>query len=195
MNDLISLLSSRRSVAPVALKEPGPDAGELETLLRLASRVPDHGKLTPWRFIIFEGAARERAGAIIAEAFAAKEPTADERRIDAERKRLSMAPLVIAVVSTAGASKKVPDWEQELSAGAVCMNLLVAATAMGYGASWLTNWFSYDRGVLAQLGVAEQERVAGFIHIGTSETTPDDRPRPALDKIVTRFADRAEEAP
>ncbi|MDB5509182.1 MAG: nitroreductase [Hyphomicrobiales bacterium] len=187
MNDTLSLLSTRRSVAPVALRKPGPDAAQVETLLRLASRVPDHGKLAPWRFIVFEGAGRERAGAIIAEAFARMEPDAPQNRIDAERKRLSLAPLVIAVVSRA-APAKVPEWEQELSAGAVCMNLLVAATAMGFGASWLTQWYSYDRDVLTHFGLAEHERIAGFIHIGQSENAPADRPRPSLDDIVTHFA-------
>lgn len=186
MNETLSLLSTRRSVAPVALSGPGPDSSQIETLLRLASRVPDHGKLAPWRFIVFEGAGRERAGDMIAEAFARLEPDAPQNRIDAERKRLMLAPLVIAVVSRVN-SAKVPAWEQELSAGAVCMNLLIAATAMGFGASWLTQWYSYDRDVLTRFGLADHERIAGFIHIGRSETAPADRPRPALDEIVTRF--------
>lgn len=187
MNETLTLLSSRRSVAPVALSEPGPSAAELELLLTLAARVPDHGKLAPWRFIVFEGEARARAGAVIAMAFRKLEPAVDETRVEAERRRLSLAPLVIGVVSRAAPHGKIPEWEQELSAGAVCMNLLVAAKAMGYGASWLTQWYSYDRGVLAQFGLSETERMAGFIHIGTASNVPEDRPRPALADIVTRF--------
>ncbi|MDO9440395.1 MAG: nitroreductase [Beijerinckiaceae bacterium] len=189
MNETLSLLSTRRSVAPAALREPGPDAGQIETLLRLASRVPDHGKLAPWRFIIFAGEARDAAGEIIARAFSQMEPEAPQTRIDAERKRLSMAPLVVAVVSRASKHPKIPVWEQELSAGAVCMNLLVAATAMGFDASWLTQWYSYDRGVMSRFGLAEDEKLAGFIHIGTGEARPEDRPRPALEDIVTRFGE------
>jgi nitroreductase len=188
MNDTLRLLATRRSVAPVALSGPGPNAEELQTLLQLGSRVPDHGKLAPWRFIVFQGEARERAGDIVAAAFAAKEPGVEQNRIAAERKRMTMAPLIIGVVSRAGPHMKIPEWEQTLSAGAVCMNILAAAQAMGYAGSWLTNWFSYDRSVLAQFGVAETERMAGFIHIGHAETVPEDRPRPALADIVTYFA-------
>ena len=188
MTDMIHLLETRRSVAPVALAGPGPTPAELERLLRLAARVPDHGKLVPWRFIVFQGEARERAGDILAAAFAAREPGVEPSRIAAERKRMTMAPLIIGVVSCAAPHMKIPEWEQELSAGAVCMNLLIGARAMGYAGSWLTNWFSYDRGVLARFGLAETERMAGFIHIGRAETSPEDRPRPPLDTIVTYFS-------
>ena len=195
MNETLTLLTRRRSTPPAALSGPGPDAAQLETLLTIASRVPDHGKLAPWRFIVFEGEGREKAGEIIAHAFAAMEPTAPETRIEAERKRLAMAPLVIAVVSRAAPHGKIPVWEQELSAGAVCMNLLVAAQAMGFSASWLTQWYSYDRGVLAQFGLSEEERIAGFIHIGRADSAPEDRPRPALDTIVSRFHASGESRP
>ncbi|MDB5643204.1 MAG: nitroreductase [Hyphomicrobiales bacterium] len=188
MNDTLHLLETRRSVAPVALTGPGPSPAELEALLRIGARVPDHGKLAPWRFIVFQGAARERAGDIVAAAFASREPGVDATRVAAERKRMTMAPLVIGVVSRAAPHVKIPEWEQELSAGAVCMNLLIAAKAMGYAGSWLTSWFSYDRSVLEQFGLAESERMAGFIHIGQATATPDDRPRPPLDSIVTHFA-------
>jgi hypothetical protein len=113
------------------------------------------GKLVPWRFIVFQGEARERAGDILAAAFAAKEPDAEPSRIAAERRRMTMAPLIVAVVSCAAPHVKIPEWEQELTAGAVCMNLLIGAKAMGYAGSWLTNWFSYDHGVLARFGVAQ----------------------------------------
>jgi nitroreductase len=188
MNDTLHLLETRRSVAPVALSGPGPTPSELDTLLRIGARVPDHGKLTPWRFIVFQGEARERAGDIVAAAFAKREPEAEATRIAAERRRMTMAPLIIGVVSRAGPHVKIPEWEQTLSAGAVCMNILIAAKAMGYAGAWLTNWFSYDRSVLSQFGVDDAERMAGFIHLGHAESIPEDRPRPALENIVTYFS-------
>jgi nitroreductase len=183
----LDLLKTRRSVPPPLLDGPGPDRTQLETILKAASRVPDHGKLAPWRFIVFQGDARERAGDIVGAAFAAKEPGAEPTRIAAERKRMTMAPLIIGVVSTAAPHVKIPEWEQQLSAGAACMNILIAAKAMGYSGAWLTNWFAYDRSVLAQFGVREGERMAGFIHLGRADSIPEDRPRPALENIVTYF--------
>ncbi len=187
MTDTLELLKLRRSVPPQFLAAPGPDAAQLRELLTIAARVPDHGKLTPWRFIIFEGAARERAGAVLGEAFRAREPQADADKLAFERNRLTQAPLIIGVVSTARPHVKIPEWEQELSAGAVCMNLLVAAQAMGFGASWLTNWFSFDRAVLTAFGLTEGERMAGFIHIGRPTSVPADRERPALAAIVSHY--------
>jgi nitroreductase len=187
MTSTIDLLTVRRSVGPAFLKEPGPSPAELETLLKIASRVPDHGKLAPWRFIVFEGEARDRAGKVIARQFLQANPGAEESRVAVERTRLSRAPLVIGVVSRASAHPKIPDWEQLMSAGAACMNLVTAAHAMGYAASWLTEWYAYDRRVLAGFGLAPQERMAGFVHIGTAASPPPDRPRPALEEIVTRF--------
>jgi nitroreductase len=187
MVSTIDLLSARRSVGPSFLGEPGPTPSQLDTLLRIASRVPDHGKLTPWRFIVFEGAARLKAGEVIASEFAKANADADESRVAAERSRLSRAPLVVGVVSRAAAHPKIPDWEQVLSAGAVCMNLVTAAHAQGFAASWLTEWYAYDRRVLAAFGLTPQERMAGFVHIGTAVSAPPDRPRPALDEIVIRF--------
>lgn len=187
MTDTLSLLKQRRSVPPQFLAAPGPDAGQVEDLLRVASRVPDHGKLAPWRFILFSGAAKEKAAGIVAQAFKQRNPEADEAKVEFERKRLLHAPLVIAVVSTAAPHVKIPEWEQELSAGAVCMNLLVAAQAMGFGASWLTNWFAFDRAVLTAFGVGETERIAGFVHIGTPSNIPADRERPDIAAITTTF--------
>lgn len=187
MTDTLDLLKQRRSVPPQFLTAPGPDAGQLETLLTIAARVPDHGKLAPWRFIVFEGGAREKAANILAEAFRAARPDAGEEQIASERQRLLYAPTIVAVVSRAGDHPKIPVWEQELSAGAVCMNLLVAAHAMGFAGSWLTNWFSFDREVLTRFGLAEDERMAGFIHIGTPTAAPADRERPVLADVVTRF--------
>jgi nitroreductase len=169
------------------LTVPGPSAEEIEIILKIASRVPDHGKLAPWRFIIFEGEGRDRAGKIVAEAYAKAHPEADAVRLEAEAKRFSLAPLVIGVVSRAGPHAKIPEWEQILSAGAVCMNLIIAANALGFASVWLSEWYAYDRAVLAALGLAEHEKIAGFIHIGRALGPREDRPRPDLAEIVTRF--------
>ena len=185
--DAIELLKLRRSVKPREMSEPGPSPAELETILTIGARVPDHGKLTPWRFIVFEGGARVRAGEVIAKVFALKNPHATAADIDVEKHRLTDAPLVIGVVSFTKPHPKVPPWEQELSAGASAMNMVTAATALGYGACWLTGWFAFDRDVLDGLGLKADEKLAGFIHIGTQTKPNEDRPRPALSDIVTRF--------
>lgn len=187
MNESLLRLQSRRSVPPRWLGDPGPSGPEVETLLNVAARVPDHGKLVPWRFILIEGEARRRLGEVLAAAFQVDNPDADAQKIAAERERFAMAPLVVAVVSRVTPHVKIPDWEQVLSAGAVCMNLLNGATALGYGASWLTGWAAFDRRVLDILGLGPSERIAGYIHIGTAKETPTDRDRPNLADIVTRF--------
>ncbi len=188
MPDALELLKTRRSFKPVELAGPPPSPAEIEILLTVASRVPDHGKLTPWRFIVFEGEARRAAGAAIAAAFFAKYPDARPEQADAERARLTRAPLVIAVVSRAAPHVKIPEWEQVLSAGAAAMNLVLAAHALGYGASWITEWYAYDRTVLDALGLKPHERIAGFIHIGRPPRPPEDRPRPPLSAIATRYS-------
>jgi nitroreductase len=185
--DAIDLLKTRRSIKPREMSGPGPSPAELETILTIGVRVPDHGKLAPWRFIIFEGDARIRAGEVIAKVFAQKNPNAKPAEIDVEERRLTDAPLVIGVVSFTKPHPKVPAWEQELSAGASAMNIVTAATALGYGACWLTGWFAFDRDVLDGLGLKADEKLAGFIHIGTPSKASEDRPRPALSDLVTRF--------
>ena len=187
MPDALYLLKTRRSFKAVELGEPGPSPPEIDTLLTIASRVPDHGKLAPWRFIVFEGEARRAAGEAIAGAFRAKYPDAKPEHVEAERERLARAPLVIAVVSRAAPHGKIPEWEQVLSAGAAAMNLVTAAHALGYAANWITEWYAYDRTVLDALGLAPHERIAGFIHIGRPPGAPEDRPRPPLAEIATRF--------
>lgn len=187
MNETIKLLQTRRSAPAVSLSEPGPSAEELELLLAIASRVPDHGKLAPWRFITFEGTGRDRAGDIVADVYAKAHPEGDAARLDLERRRFSHAPLVVGIVSSAAPHEKIPEWEQILSAGAVCMNLIIAANALGFASIWLSEWYSYDRCVLARLGLADHEKIAGFVHIGRAPGPREDRPRPALAAIVTRF--------
>jgi nitroreductase len=185
--DLIDLLKARRSVKPIEMTGPGPSPDELETILTLGARVPDHGKLVPWRFIVFEGDARAKAGDIFARIFKEKNPSATADQVEVERKRFLHAPLVIGVVSRARPHVKIPIWEQELSAGASAMNIVTAANALGYVTSWLTGWIAFDRAVLDALGLAPDERMAGFVHIGRAKRPPEERARPQLSSIVTRF--------
>lgn len=188
MPDALQLLKTRRSVKPMEMTGPGPTGNELDTLLSIASRVPDHGKLAPWRFIVFEGDARLAAGKAIAGIFAADHADATPEQLDFESNRLARAPLVVAVVSRAGPHVKIPEWEQQLSAGAAAMNLVIAAHASGFVASWITEWYAYDRRVLEKLGLAPNERIAGFVHIGRAAKAPEDRDRPRLETIVTRYS-------
>lgn len=187
-SDTLKLLESRRSASAKAMTEPGPSGGQLQRLLEIGVRVPDHGKLTPWRFIVFEGDARARAGQAVAERYRELHPGHGEETLDAQRHMFSRAPCVVGVVSTAVPDHpKIPEWEQLMSAGAVCQNILTAATAMGLGAQWITGWFAYDRHVLKVLGLQHNERIAGFIYLGTPVQLQDDRPRPEPASITTRF--------
>jgi nitroreductase len=187
-NPMIDLLKTRRSVKPDMLHEPSPNADQLAAILTIAARVPDHKKLAPWRFIIFEGEARAKAGAIIADACRAEESEPpSEVRLETERRRLMRAPVVIGVVSRVVETRGAPEWEQVLSAGAAAFNLCLAANAMGYQTCWITEWYSYSPRVKAALGLADHERLAGFVHIGTAKEKPADRERPKLDDIVTRW--------
>ena len=169
------------------MKGPGPNPAEIELMLTIAARVPDHGKLAPWRFILFEGPARERAGQIAATLLSQDDASLPEARLQAESTRFSRAPLVVAVVSRAAPHIKIPEWEQLLSAGAVCMNLVISANALGFVAAWLTEWCAYDRRFRAAIGLAPRERIAGFVHIGLANMASEDRPRPSLSDIVSRF--------
>jgi nitroreductase len=188
VNATIDLLKARRSAPVPSLSGPGPTPAELETLLTVGSRVPDHGKLAPFRFIVFAGEGRQQAEDIIAEVYAAEHPEADADQLRAERKRQAfVAPVVVAVVSRAAPHEKIPEWEQVMTAGAVCMSLIVAANAMGFATVWLTGWYAYDRKVLARFGLTPAEKIAGFVHIGRNPNPRDDRTRPVLADIVTTF--------
>ena len=167
------------------MKEPGPSKKQLAQILEAGARAPDHGKLFPWRFILFEGKARARAGDILAEVMEAEGERA--KQVEEERGRFLRAPVVIGVISAARESHKIPLWEQELSAGAVCQNILIAATASGFVANWLTEWYAYHPVVKERLGLKPGERLAGFIYIGTPGDALEERPRPDMDKIVTAF--------
>jgi nitroreductase len=184
--DAIDLLLTRRSGSAKAIGGPGPNADELRTILTAAARAPDHGKLFPWRFIVFEGDARARFGDVLAECLKATEP-ATEERLTMERGRFLRAPVVVGVISRVREGIPIPVWEQELSAGAVCQTMLIAATALGYVANWLTEWPAFNSLVGEKLGLQPGERVAGFIYIGTTAVTLEERVRPDLDKITTRF--------
>ena len=187
MNDTIEILKRRRSVPPPMMAGPAPSADELATILTVASRVPDHGKLAPWRFLVFRGRARDRASQLALEIRLGDKPDLDEAAQAEELRPFTRAPLVVAAISRAAPHQKIPEWEQVLSAGAVCMNMIVAARALGFSATWLTEWMAYDARFRAAIGLAEHERVAGFIHIGRTAAAIEDRPRPALAEIVTNF--------
>ena len=186
--ETLDLLQKRRSVKPAAMVEPGPDPAQLQQILAIASRVPDHKKLAPWRFVVFEGAARAAFGQVLADACRAEEkepPSA--ARLEMEAQRLLRAPTVVCVVSRVNPQAPAPEWEQVLSCGAACFNLCLAANAQGFGTAWLTEWYAYSPAVRARLGLAETERIAGFIYIGTPKERQADRDRPALSDIVTHW--------
>ena len=186
----LDLLLSRRSGSAKAMKGPGPSAEQLRTLIACATRVPDHGKLTPWRFVIFEGDARAEFGEVLVRALKATEPDASEERITQERNRLTRAPAVIAVISRVREAIPIPEWEQILSAGAACQTLCIAAHAMGFVANWITEWYAYHPQVREALNMKSGERVAGFIYLGHPAAELADRPRPDIDAIATRWSSR-----
>jgi nitroreductase len=182
----IDLVLSRRSGSAKAMKGPGPNPDQLRRILAAGVRVPDHGKLRPWRFILFEGEGRARMGEILAEIVSSGSDISPERVVQ-ERNRFMRAPVVVAVISRVREQIPTPVWEQELSAGAVCMNILTAAHAMGFVANWVTEWCAYDPRVLDRIGLKATERVAGYIYIGQPADALEDRPRPEVDAITTRF--------
>lgn len=182
---LADYLETRRSTPAFQMCEPGPTRAELEEMLRLAVRVPDHGKLAPWRFMVYRGQTRAKIGETLLELRLASEPQLSAELIEVERTRFTRAPVVIAVVSRAVPHVKIPEWEQLMSAGAVCLNLLMAANALGYASNWLTEWFAYDHRAFPLLGIGDGERVAGFIHVGSTGFHNSERPRPALEDVVT----------
>ncbi|HEX2760646.1 MAG TPA: nitroreductase [Rhizomicrobium sp.] len=181
----LDLLLTRRSGSAKAMEAPGPSRNQIEDILRAGARAPDHGKLFPWRFIVFEGKGRQRMGDILAEVMEADGERA--KQVEEERGRFLRAPVVIGVISSAREQHKIPVWEQELSAGAVCQNILIAATALGFVGNWLTEWYAYHPAVKQKMGLKAGERVAGFIYIGTAKDELEERPRPEMEKIVSVF--------
>ncbi len=181
------LLALRRSSSADRMTGPGPDPETLEALLTIAARVPDHRRVFPFRFIVVEGDARLRAGHILAARFAATTPDATAEKIEVERNRFARAPVVIAVVACIDKAHRTPEWEQTLTNGAVCLNLLLAASAYGFAANWLTEWCAYDDGVKKGLGLKPDEKISGFVYIGKASEPPRERQRPAMADIVSRF--------
>lgn len=188
--ETLHLLKHRRSTVVKDMIEPGPNDEELGELLSIAARVPDHGKIGPWRFLIFKDEARAKFGEDLVKIYTEKEQAADETRIAFERNRFMRAPLVIGVISSPTPHPKAPKWEQIMSAGAVCQNLLIAASAMGYAAQWLTEWYGFDEDVAKLLGLKDDEQVAGFIYIGSSNCSPLERRRPSLKQRLQHWTGR-----
>src|SRR5262245_5120206 len=184
----LDLLLSRRSIKPDMLSDPGPGPAELTQILTAAARVPDHKKVVPWRFILFENEARAEFGHVLAAACMAEEIMRPSPvRLETERRRFLRAPIVVAVISRVVPTPGAPEWEQILSCGAACFNLCLAANALGYATCWITEWYGYSRHVRAALKLADNERMAGFVYIGTAQQRQPDRERPALETIVSRW--------
>lgn len=187
MNEL-RFLRERRSVPSRLLGEPGPDGAQLRAMLAEAVRVPDHGKLAPWRFLSIRGEARHALGEHLAARAIEKDPAAPAAVVEKDRQRFSHAPLVLVVVGCPVPGHKVPVQEQLLSGGAVCFALLQAAQALGFGAQWLTGWAAYDVGVHRHLGLGEGEQVLGFIHVGTPAEAAPERQRPDPDALLSEWS-------
>jgi nitroreductase len=187
--DTLRLLALRRSTPVAALTTPGPSPEDLDAILRLAMRVPDHRKLEPWRVLIIEGEARNKLGDFFAAALHLRHPDATPDQLEAERKLPLRAPGILAVLSAPNPPdpKKTPVWEQQLSSGALCQNVLIAASALGWAASWITETPAYDSHVHAALGMKGGEQVAGFIYLGTAKEQPVERQRPDVATKATRW--------
>ena len=185
---IIDFLLARNSAPIPDLREPAPSEREIETMLTIASRVPDHGRLTPWRFILYRGDARKKIGEGLAELAEKREGPLPEGRRNQELARFSRAPLVIGVISSPKENPKIPQWEMFLSGGAAAMSLVIAANALGYGTNWITNWYSDTAEGRELLGLAPHERVVGFVHIGSYAGPAPGRPRPEVAKLVSDYA-------
>ncbi|MCW0202509.1 MAG: nitroreductase [Rhodanobacter thiooxydans] len=187
MSAALSLLQQRHSVPSRQLGEPAPDEASLRELLEAAIRVPDHGKLVPFRLIRLQGEAKLAFGERLAAIAIRHHPQMSEAKLEKERKRYTYAPLVIAVIARLHADSTVPEIEQKLCAGNVAHNLLLGAYALGYGAQWLTGWAAYDREAAGVLGLAQNEHVVAFVHLGTPQIEVPDRERPALDQLLSTW--------
>jgi nitroreductase len=183
--ELLQALDQRRSVPSKQLHAPGPDAATLLRMLQSASRVPDHGKLVPFRFIRIEGDARQSMGDLLATRTLQKDPAAPTAAVEKDRGRFSNAPVIITVVANLKSGHKVPLEEQWLTAGSVCFALLQAAQAYDFGAQWLTGWAASDPVICTALGLGPDERIAGFIHIGTAAMDVPERERPDAGALLS----------
>lgn len=186
-SSILSLLRTRKSASAKAMAAPGPTPEQLSEILACAVRVPDHGKLQPWRFILWEGEARARFGDVMKARWQMLHPEHGAETLEFVRALFLRAPTVLAVVSAAAEHPKIPVWEQQLSAGAVCMNILYAATALGIGCQWNTDWVAYDPEIAAAMGLEPREKLAGLIYFGTPTAPLEDRPRPDPATLLTRW--------
>ena len=187
VSSVLGFLKTRKSASVKAMAEPGPTASQLGEILACAVRVPDHGKLTPWRFILWEGEARSRFGNELRARWQEIHPEHGAASLDFIGGLFLRAPTVLAVVSKAAEHPKIPVWEQQMSAAAVCMNVLMAATALGLGCQWNTDWLAYDEGIAKAMGLTPPERVAGIIYLGTPTAPLEDRLRPDPMSLLTRW--------
>jgi len=185
--ETLALLARRRSTVANNMTGPGPSKAQLDDLLRIATRVPDHGKLAPWRFIIFAGEARADFGKLLRKETKAANPDAPLELLDFEENRFLRVPTVVAVVSRVTPGHKIPEWEQVLSSGAVCQTMLIAANAMGFAAQWITEWYAFDAKIQEALSLEDGERIAGFVYLGTATEPPRERARPEVSQLVTRW--------
>ncbi|GHB33138.1 nitroreductase [Pseudovibrio japonicus] len=185
--ELKSFLKTRRSHLAATLMHPGPDQAQISELLEMACRVPDHGKISPWRFVIYDSSQAEAIGVELADIAEKRQGPLGENTKAMELERFSRAPLVIGVLSSPNREHKVPVWEQELAVGAVCISLLNACFSMGFVGQWLTEWYAFDAEAAAYLGARDGERFAGFIHIGSPSVVPKDRPRPDVAQLTEYF--------
>jgi nitroreductase len=185
---IVDFLANRISPPIHELKEPAPDDAEIEQMIRIATRVPDHGRLEPWRFILYRGGARTKVGEQLVALAEAREGALPEGLRQKELTRFSRAPLVIGVISSPKQHPKIPQWEMFLSGGAAAMNLMHAANALGYGANWITNWYTDSEEGRRMLGLAPHERVIGFVHIGTYSGSPAERPRPDIARLISDYS-------
>lgn len=186
--ETLRLLSNRRSVTSGLLQEPGPTPGEMEDILLTASRVPDHRKIVPFRFLTFDQTAREKlADALVP--IAAENESAKHLSEDAVRLLVRRAPAMVVLISSVDVNHRTPVWEQELTAGAVGFNLLVAASAMGFAGQWTTEWMAFDPRVAAILSLGENERIAGFFYFGTASQSPRERDRPSKSDIISAWTE------
>ena len=196
-NDLstpLSLLRTRRSGRPRDLVEPGPAPAQLREILTIAARTPDHGKLAPWRFVHVRREDRGALAAMLEAAYRAERAEAGRLEIEAAHRFAHQAPELVVVLSTPKESAKVPRWEQELSCGAACMNLLLAAHAMGFAGGWVTGWATFSEAVHAGIGAQPGERIAGFFFLGSLGAEQEERPRPGLDEVVSVWTPAASKA-
>jgi nitroreductase len=184
-SSLLAFLKTRKSASAKAMTGPGPDASQLQDILSMAVRVPDHGKLSPWRFA---GDAQGRVGEKFATCFEALHPDYPADSIAFQKTLFTRAPVVVAVVSTAAAHAKIPVWEQQMSAAAVCFNMVLAAQAHSFDAQWQSDWVAYDDGAKAAMGITTDEKVAGIIYMGTSTVALEERPRPDAKALTTMWS-------